>query len=140
VHVVKINLADKDAPIRRHMEQLLGPQWDHLRLALHKNQIVALLGSEVELLDAALTNLKEGNPGLAKAKSLSVFNKQVSPNRLAELHVSVESLLALTSPQRVPVTPGPLSSFALSVEPTRLQLDLFLPTAEVRRIAKAKPF
>lgn len=140
VHIVKIKLAEKDAPIARHMEQLLGPEWDQLRLALHGNQIVVLLGSELELFDAALMNLKDGKPGLAKSKALSTFNRQVNPGRLAELHMSAERLLALTSPQRVPVTSSHLSSFALTTETSRLQLDVFLPMTEVRRIVKANPF
>src|SRR5207245_11537404 len=101
---------------------------------------VVLLGSGVELFEAALTAVREKRPGLAASKTLAAFSRQANTARLAELHVSVQSLLALTDPQRTPVVSGPLSSFALGVEPTRLQLDLFLPTAEVRRIMKERPF
>src|SRR5262245_10675237 len=106
VHIIKIKFADKDIPLNGYMKQLLGPQWDHLRLAMHGEQIVALLGSDVELFEAALTNVKEGKPGLAASKNLARFSKQANPARSLEFHVSVQSLLNLIEPGGAPRPPS----------------------------------
>ena len=60
--------------------------------------------------------------------------RHANPERLSEFHLSVQSLLALIQPGRAPPAPGQLSSFSLAVDADRMQLDVFLPTNEVRRI------
>jgi hypothetical protein len=141
IDVVKIKLADKDLPATKQMQQLLGPQWDNLRLAVHEKQVVVLLGSEVGLLDAALKNLKEGKPGLAAAPSLAPFKQHGNPERRVEFHLSVEKLLALINPER-PGTLRPLgstwTSFSLTAQPDRLQFDLWLPASEVKTMVRQK--
>jgi hypothetical protein len=138
IDVVKVKLSDKDLPIAKQMQQLLGPQWDNLRLAVHDKQVVALLGSEVELLEAALKNLKEGRPGLAATKSLEPFLRHSNAARTVEFHFSVDKFLTLTKPEDGRIRPpGNIwTSFSLSVDADRVQLDLWVPSNEVRAMAK----
>ncbi len=139
VHVIKVKLADKDLPINKQMQQLLGPEWDHVRLAVLGNQVVVLLGSEIELLESALVNVKEGKAGLAGAKSLAAFSRRANPARSVEFHLSVDNLMALTNPnQPVPRAKAGqfLSSISLTVQPQRMQLDLWFPTVDVKRLVK----
>jgi hypothetical protein len=140
IDIVSIKLVGKDEGMARQLRQLFGPDWDKLRLAVHGKQVVALLGSDVALLDEALKNLADGRPGLAAAPDLAAFGRQADPGRKVEFHVSVAGLLALVTPPganaRVPAKPGrALSSFSLSLGPQQLQLDVWVPSAEFRTVA-----
>ncbi len=137
IDVIQVNVPglekDKQAV---EFKQLLGPDWDKLRLAVVGKQIVVLLGSDVALFDATLNNIQKNEPGLANTKRLSEFYGRASKERLFEFHVSVEGILRLTTPMAQLDTKLQLTSAALSVGPTSLQLDARVPTSEVRTLAK----
>ena len=44
IDVIQIRLAEQDRPLAKQLEQLLGPQWDRIRLAIHGNQGDRALG------------------------------------------------------------------------------------------------
>jgi hypothetical protein len=143
VETARVRLKEKDAPAAEELRQLLGPDWDKVRLAAHGKQLVVLLGSDDRLLDAALANLKDGKPGLAASKVLAGFGKQADPARALEFHASAETVMALMRADdlrlgkpagRVPS----LSSASLGVGPDRLRLDLWVPVSEVKAIWKGQ--
>src|SRR5262245_17173428 len=101
IDIIQIRLAEHDRPVAKQLEQLLGPEWDRLRLAVHGNQVVALLGSDIALLDQALANVKAGKAGLAKTPALADFTKSAGTDHLVQLHVSLESLMWLTAPEKI---------------------------------------
>jgi hypothetical protein len=138
VDIVHIKLVDKDLPAVRQMVPLFGPDWDKLRLAVHGKQVVVLLGSEVELFEAALVNLKEGKAGLAGSKLAEGFTKTPAPKSTATFHVSMECLIGLVHAQSRRLEPQRLTSFALAVEDAGLQLDLYVPIADIKAIEKAR--
>ena len=138
VDIVHIKLTDKDQPATGQMRQLFGPDWDRLRLAVHGKHVVVLLGSEVEIFDAALKNAKEGNAGLAGSKMTEGFAKLHASKATAAFHLSVASLLGLVQAQARRLEPGQLTSFALTVQDAGLQLDLFVPIADVN-VGRAAP-
>jgi hypothetical protein len=144
LEVVRVRLAGPDAPAASQLRQLFGPDWDRIRLVVHGKQVVALWGSDLSLLQATLTNLKEGRPGLAEAKCLAPFGRTSDPGRKVEFHLSLQAGLALMKAEDLKQKPAgreqSLSSFALTAEPERLQLDLWLPSAELRVIIKEKGF
>jgi hypothetical protein len=88
--------------------------------------------------------LKEKRPGLAGAKYLAAFGKHSDPGRTAEFHVSVQTVLALLNADDLRKAPAAadhaMTSFALTVGPERLQLDVWVPSAEVKVIAKQHPW
>jgi hypothetical protein len=93
------------------------------------------VGSEVGLLDQALENLQAGKLGLAAAAGPAAFARQTGSSRAAELHFSVERLLALTGKPDNDRTPargaGGLTSFGLTVGAADLQVDVWLPPTEL---------
>ncbi|HMF10789.1 MAG TPA: hypothetical protein VKE94_00735, partial [Gemmataceae bacterium] len=117
-------------------QQLLGPDWDKVRVAVAGKQVVVMLGSNVELFDTALRNVQKNEPGLAGSKHLAEFYARSAKERLFEFHVSVEGILRLTAEKAELRTKAQLTSAALSLGPTSLQLDARLPTSEVRAIAQ----
>lgn len=141
VETARVRLTEKDAPAAEALRQVLGPDWDKVRLAAHGKQVVVLLGSDDRLLDAALANLKDGKPGLAASKALAGFGKQADAGRALELHGSAETALALMRADDLrlgkPAGRAPaLSSASLSVGPDRLRLDLWVPVSEIKAIWK----
>ena len=135
VDIVHIKLSERDQPAAKQMQQFFGPEWDRMRLTVIGRQVIVLLGSEVELLDAALTNVKEGRAGLAASK---VLGKMPASGATASFHLSVETLVGLVTAQQRPVVPARLTSFALTVQESGLQVDLFVPTADVKVMGKER--
>jgi hypothetical protein len=139
VDVVKVSiLANEKAGQKQAVEytQMLGADWDKLRLAVVGKQIVVMLGSNVELFDQALRNVQKNDAGLAGTKRLADFYSQASKERLFELHVSTDGIMRLTTQQAALDTKAQLTSFALALGATSVQLDARFPTGEVRAIAR----
>lgn len=141
VDVVRIQLSEKAAAAK--LRELLGPDWDRIRLAVHGRQVVVFLGSDQEKLRVALKNLKEGKRGLADAKTLLASKAHLDPARQVEFHLSAAAYALWTAAglQR-PADKPSLSSLALTVEPDLLQLDVWMPAAEFKildRAAKSPP-
>ncbi|MCI0638328.1 MAG: hypothetical protein L0Y72_13745 [Gemmataceae bacterium] len=134
VDIIHIRLSERDRIIAKQMEQLLGPEWDRLRVAVHGNQVAVLLGSDVDLLDATLANLRSGKPGLAESPNLGPFAKKSAHH--VQLHVSLDALAGLITPRNTPIKPGRLTSFGLSFEEDRVQMNLWAPREELRALLK----
>jgi hypothetical protein len=137
VDIVSIKLEGKGDRALQQLRQLFGPDWDKMRLVVRGKQVVVLLGSDVALLDTAVKNLADGSAGLAAAPALTAFGRQADAGRRVEFHLSAAGLLAqLTAPgdnPRLPAKPGrDVTSFALTVGVERMQLDVWVPSAEVR--------
>lgn len=138
VDVVRIQLSDADVQrARPFMKQLLGPEWNNLRLVPHGKQVVAFFGSDLDLLNETLRNLAGDKPGLQGSTAIKAFQRQAPSARMIELHLAMASLLALIDPQgvRLPAK-AVLSSAGLSVGADYLQLDMWVPSSEVSIIAR----
>jgi len=131
IDMIRMRFDVEDTPYLPLLKQLLGPDWDRIRLAVHGKQVVALVGSDLGLLDQALANLKNGKPGLAEAPALAGFRKHAGPGRKLEVHANVGLLQALVTPAaRLPerFKPGTsLSSAALRTSANDLGLDVWVP-------------
>ncbi|MCI0378051.1 MAG: hypothetical protein L0215_10615 [Gemmataceae bacterium] len=134
VDVIHIRLSERDRLIAKQMEQLLGPEWDRLRVAVQGNQVAVLLGSEVELLETTLVNLRSGKPGLAESPNMGPFAKKSGHH--VQLHVSLDALAGLITPRNTPIQPGRLTSFGLSFEEERVYMNLWAPREELKALLK----
>jgi hypothetical protein len=142
IDVIQVRLDERDRPLAKQLEQLLGPEWDRVRLAVHGNQVVVLLGSDTALLEQALANVTAGKPGLAKAAALADFAKSAGSDHLMQVHVSLESLMWLTAPGKIADfrPAGRLTSFGLRVGDDRIDVDAWAPTSELKMVAKRGVF
>src|SRR5262249_11429770 len=96
-------------------------------------QVVVLLGSDTELFDQAIQNVKQGKPGLAATKRFGAFAKQKPPGAGGELHASLGTLMSLVTRGNQPLRPsGVISSASLTGGESTLQLDVLLPMADFR--------
>jgi hypothetical protein len=140
VHIVRMNAPAKAGEATRHLEQLLGPEWSHVRLVPRGKQLLVLLGSEKDLLENALKNLDAGAPGLAAAKALKDFETHSTPERRLEFHLSLGTIFSLLHPEHrwaVPAGKSSLTSFALFVDAQSVRWDAWLPVDEFRAIGKS---
>jgi hypothetical protein len=144
VHVVRIKLTDKDKIAENPLRQVFGPEWHNVRLTIHGRKVVVLLGSETALLDAALRNLDEAKPGLAAAAAFKTFASLGNPERRLELHLSMHRILGLIMSgagfEGLKAKDGGLTSLAVSLDPDRVRLDVWIPAAEFRVLGKRFPF
>jgi hypothetical protein len=138
IDVVRIKPAGKDLTAIQPLQQLLGPEWHNLRLAVHGKQVVVLLGSNLDLLESALKNLDKKGAGLDTGIPLQPFHSKADPGRRIEFHFAMERILDLTSGNEIrdEAKAPPLTSFALSVGPNNLQLDVWMPSREVKVVSK----
>jgi hypothetical protein len=138
-----VRLKGKDAALADSLRGLFGPDWDTVRLVVSGKQVVALIGSDVGLLRQTLQNLEGGKPGLAGAKGFAPAAGLGDAARKAELHLSLETGLALLAGddlrgRKAPGGRRPLTSFALTVDPEYLRLDTWTPPADMKALRKAQ--
>ncbi|HMF18771.1 MAG TPA: hypothetical protein VKE98_16305, partial [Gemmataceae bacterium] len=84
IDVIRIKPAGKEITALKPLQQLLGPEWHNLRLAVHGKQVVVLLGSNVQLLEDALKNLDKKTTGHDTGIPLQPFHSQADPARRIE--------------------------------------------------------
>jgi hypothetical protein len=134
VHLLGMRFESKEAPYAGALEDLFGPQWNRLRVAAVNKQVVVLLGSDLDLLDRAIANVRDGKPGLEQAATLAEFHKQAVPERRIELHLALGRVRALLTPAAdLPgdfKPTGAVGSLSLWTKPTEMGADLWVP-AEV---------
>jgi hypothetical protein len=141
IHIVNMKMATKEQAAVADFKQLLGPEWDKIRVAVHGKHVVMFLGSDLLLLEDALANLKGNKPGLAAWKEQAPFNKQRHPAPRFEVHVPLERYQALVTGARVrqPNKPGrSLSSWALALQTDHVQVDFRISSADLKAMARAE--
>jgi hypothetical protein len=137
VEVMRIKLSEKRA--ETVLRDLLGPDGDRIRLAVHGKQVVVAFGSDQDLLRSALQNLKEGKKCLADVGQVALAEQHLNPARAMEFDVSLAAALALwnaTDLTRPGELPTSLSSFALTASPELLQFDVWVPAADFKIIRR----
>jgi hypothetical protein len=124
--------------VRQDYEQLLGPDWNKVRLVVQGKRVVGLFGSDVDTLKQTLVNLKEGKKGLAENKAVVSALKAVSPERKLELHFNLANYRPYLEEEKLP-QPKPvkeLTSLALTVAEDRVQLEIRSSGPELKEIVK----
>lgn len=131
VHLLGMRFAGGDKPFAGALQDFFGPQWNRLRLAAVNKQLVVLLGSDLDLLEQAIANVRDGKPGLEQSATLADYHKHVATERRIELHLAlgrVRALLTPTADLPKDFTPsGAVSSIALWTKPTEMGGDLWIP-------------
>lgn len=136
VDIINIKLDGPAKAAAPQLAQLLGPDWDKVRLAIVGNQIVVMLGSDTALFESAIRNLQKSDAGLAGSKRLAGFHEAANKERQFEFHVSIEGILRLVDAKAKLDTPSQMTSVSLTIGEQSLQMDARVPMPEVRTIAK----
>ena len=143
VKLIAVKLSKQDAAAAPQLAKLFGPDWNKVRVATVNEKVVILVGSDFGLFKAALRNLQDSKPGLASSIRLIDQARKTDPGRKVELHFSAEAAMGIMAGDVLP-KPGklgpPLSSVTLSVEPDRVQADIWMPPAEIKVLLKSFGF
>ncbi len=136
VDVVQVRLDSKDESLAPKLRELLGADWDKIRLVRRDRQVVVLLGSDTTLLDEALGLLARNEPGLAKLAALKEFHTQADSGRKLEMHLALVRVLALLEPKLAErfaeKDRAGIISASFTAGPDRARLDLWIPVSELR--------
>ena len=141
IDIVNVRLSGRDEAYAKQLRQLLGPDWAKIRVATHRNHVVVLFGSDTKLLEQALLNVKQNKAGLAESPLLREFSRRRDAGRKVEMHLSLAKAKRLISPPADKQPPAKksadeISSFALTIAPARIQLDVFIPFSEAKVFLK----
>jgi len=145
IDIVNIRLSQHSVDDQKQLQKLFGPDWSKIRIARHGQQILMLIGSDTRLLDRALQHMQQGTGGLDDHRGLKTFRGRSDADRQAEWHVALAQMLKLIKPAGQPATnaaqpatkpTAALSSLALTIAPTRIQIDLFAPFSEAKSLVK----
>jgi hypothetical protein len=135
VHLLGMRVGAEDAPFAAALKDFFGPEWNRLRMVVTRKQVIVLFGSDLALLDQAVRNVREGNPGLERSAAIAAFRKQAAPQRRLELHLALGRVRALLTPaEELPkdFKPGEkCSSMSLRTGQTDLGVDLWVPAEAV---------
>lgn len=144
VHLLALRLDVADAPFANWLAEMFGPDWKRIRLAEVGGKLVALVGSDVALVEEAIRTVRADKPGLDASPALANFRKNTWPDRRAELHLALERVTALTTPaERLPPNFKPtddLASIGLRTGPGQLGLDFWFPPRAAVRLLPWWPF
>jgi hypothetical protein len=127
VDIVHVKLKDEAAA--GALKQYFGPDWDKLRLAVRGQQVVLLLGSETALFEETLKNIESGKAVAAAGQGAAT---------LARIQVSVDALASLVTGGARRLPGKALPSLTLSVPSSGVQLDVFVPAAELKSFVERK--
>ncbi len=142
VDIIQFTFAANAADSKETLRGLFGPDWEKIRLVRKGKQVVLLAGSDLSLLDATLANLESGDAQLETSSALAPFRERSVPVRKAEFHLSMARILPMLAPEgfEFPDPPAPeadaggktlpLSSTGLSIQPSSLAIDWFMPPSE----------
>jgi hypothetical protein len=141
IEVLRVKLSGGDSAVGRQLQELFGPRWDQVRLAARGKQVVVLVGSDRSLLGKVVKDLQGGRGGLATSAALGPFARHSDLAHQFEFHVSLHALEVLAAAEDLRkgakvIRGTELSSFALTAEADRLQLDVWLPVPEIKVLAK----
>jgi hypothetical protein len=140
VHLLGMRFEGDDAPYAGALKDLLGPEWNRLRIAVVNKQVVVLIGSELTLLEQAIQNVRDGKPGLEQSPALAEFHKRAAPERRIELHLALGRVHALVKPaSELPrdfKPSGACSSVSIRSGPTDVGMDLWVPAEAVADVIR----
>jgi hypothetical protein len=137
VDVLKVTVPNLPAEVEKGYRELLGPNWNIVRLVVQGKQVVALFGSDLETLRLTLTHLKTGAKGIAEDVRVQKTLARVSPERKIEFHFNLRDYLTITDGRKFKDVPREtLSSLVLTLETDRVQVELKADEADVRPIVE----
>jgi len=135
VGVMRVGLEQKDQPIAAKLTDLLGPEWDRVRMVVVGTHVVLLVGSDVGLLDRTLATLAGKEPPLAKGLP-AVLQPADDPARKLEGHFSFAALANFLGAGTPAKGKSGLTSAAMSIESDRLRIDVWVPISEMNALGR----
>ena len=120
-------------------EALAPAQWDafgeqasQIRFVPLEQDVVMLVGSNLELLEESLANIQSGNLALAEHPALLASREKLDTRHKLELHMSASNLMQLADNGAEDYSiPSDVTSAGLVIEEGRFGFDLWMPHREL---------
>ena len=78
--------------LNQQMTVLFGPEWKRLRLAIMENHVIILFGSDMDLLDRTIAQVKSGAIPRQMQKTVEAARTKFKGQRLGEWHFSMPAI------------------------------------------------
>jgi hypothetical protein len=114
------------------MTDMLGPDWNKVRLAVVGKQVAVLVGSDLDLLKQTVANLEAGKKGLADEKFMSGTLTGVAAERTLEFHFSPGTRGWPSRGTETLPKPRGLTSLALTIQSDGVQVEIVPDKAAVK--------
>jgi hypothetical protein len=132
--VMKLKIPDLTQDEKKFFTEYYGPDWDTVRMVVVGKQVAFLHGSDLGLLKETVDNIKGKKPGLAENKLIVTELARLAPERKITFHFNLRNL-RLQMLEKKPEEITGLTSFALSIETDRVQLEIVASKSEVKPFA-----
>ncbi|MDG2224671.1 MAG: HEAT repeat domain-containing protein [Rubripirellula sp.] len=135
VDFVRLGFRGKSGRLAAQLKRLLGPEWHTIRVATVGNQVILLIGSELQLFDNALAIAQKPDGEKRFLEQFKNFEERSPMQRSAEMHFSLRRLEQLIDPnidptQRPDEAKG-ISSVDVQINPQQIRVDAFMPHEEL---------
>lgn len=137
VDYLEIETDSIDPETATGLREAFGPSWMFIRAVSLEKQIVMLLGTERRLLEATLQGIDGQGAGLAVTTPLVESRKRLDAAHQAAFYVSLQRTLpaargdGIASMHR---SVDRVTSAAVTIERDLLQIEFWLPLAEIKAI------
>lgn len=132
---IKIRLRQKSNKNVDQFKQLLGGDWNKIRMVTIGQKVIFLFGSQTLLLEKTIANVKQKKLGLGDSKKYRQFKTSANERLGAQLHLSIaqmQHLLDPTSFTKQPPKTQSASSLGMHIDPQRIRLDFFSSIDEIK--------
>jgi hypothetical protein len=142
VDVLQFDAECLDDELRAELARILGTQWHRLKICTVGSHVVVMIGSDHGLLHAAVETIKKGGRGLADQQALREGDRRLHAGRKLEIHFSIDEgyelgrLIEEQQPKRDAVPCRHMTSTALTIHDDRVQLDVWVPTTDLKTVAR----
>ena len=133
IDALQLTLQNESEQITQKLNAMLGPNWNKLRIANVNDQIVFLLGSNLDLFDETLENLRDGLPGIQEEKYYADFQKNSPGELMSEIHICLGTVVQLSGKKQDDANQLPTNtptSIGVSVSPQQVRVDVVVPVSE----------
>lgn len=134
--VVEVLLQPGDATkkLNTQLTALFGSEWKRFRLAVLKEHVVVLFGSDEGLLDRTVAQINQAGPPIETEQSVITTRTRLRGERLAEWYFSASRIASVMvgNKEKPKGIPAPLSSLTLSRQTSQLRSELYLPMEELK--------
>jgi hypothetical protein len=138
---IEIVLTEEDQRQGYFLRDLLGDEWNKIRLATVGKRIVFLFGSRGDLFDHAVQDLARHRDAWRDQADIQRFRERVGGELTAEMHLQLARIQQLALGDEKPTAPlpadGAKTSLGLRIAPQSLQLELHLPPSEGSTVLRA---
>lgn len=138
---IEILLTEADQRQGYFLRDLLGDDWNKIRLTTVGKRMVFLFGSRGDLFDQAVKDLASDRDSWRDVQEVQRFRERVGGELTAEMHLQLARLKMLVQgDEKTGVPPSETAaktSLGLRIAPQTLGIDLYLPASEGSTVLRA---